>query len=145
MRILINLSAALLTLVLFSATIVAQTGITVGMMEPISTVDSLTNPFPDSGAEKLRPLLFDSLVKQDATLNYTGELAENFSISSDGGTIRFVLRDGIEFHDGRPLTSADVKYTFDSLFESGSYKAGAFYETILGKRTGPTISYKAPG
>ena len=36
-------------------------------------------------------------------------------------TYVFHLRRGVKFHDGRPLTSADVKFTFDSIL-SGAMK-----------------------
>jgi len=42
-----------------------------------------------------------------------GELAERWETSEDGRSVTFHLRDGVLFHDGQPLTSADVKHTFD--------------------------------
>jgi peptide/nickel transport system substrate-binding protein len=38
------------------------------------------------------------------------------------------LRQGVRFHDGRPLTSADVKFTFESILNPATHspKAGAF-------------------
>lgn len=44
-----------------------------------------------------------------------GDLAEDWSVSDDGLTYTFKLRDGITFHDGTPLTSADVKASYDRL------------------------------
>jgi ABC-type transport system substrate-binding protein len=41
------------------------------------------------------------------------DLAESWALSADGLAYTFVLRKGLKFHDGKPCTSADVKYTFD--------------------------------
>ncbi len=41
------------------------------------------------------------------------DLAESYEISSDGRVYTFRLRRGVKFHDGKPCTSEDVKYTFD--------------------------------
>jgi len=41
-----------------------------------------------------------------------GDLAEEWEMSEDGMTYTFKLREGVEFHDGTPLTSADVKATY---------------------------------
>ncbi|ODT67026.1 MAG: hypothetical protein ABS75_25955 [Pelagibacterium sp. SCN 63-23] len=42
-----------------------------------------------------------------------GDLAESWEVSPDGLAITFKLRQNVNFHDGMPMTSADVKYTFD--------------------------------
>ena len=42
-----------------------------------------------------------------------GDLAESWELSSDGLTYTFNLVQNAKFHDGVPMTSADVKYTFD--------------------------------
>ena len=52
-----------------------------------------------------------------------GELAESWQTSPDGLTWTFKLRQGVKFHDGQELTSADVKFTFDRLFEKSPGKS----------------------
>jgi peptide/nickel transport system substrate-binding protein len=42
-----------------------------------------------------------------------GELAESFDASADGRTLTFRLRRDATFHDGRPVTAADVKWSLD--------------------------------
>ena len=44
-------------------------------------------------------------------------------MSKDGLTWTFKLRQGVKFHDGQELTSADVKFTFDRLFEKSPGKS----------------------
>lgn len=81
----------------------------------------------DAQSQHLDGLIFDGLVKLDAQMNIVPDLAERWE-SPDPLTYAFHLRPGVKFHDGRPLTSADVKYTFDSLMsgEVRSVKRGTF-------------------
>lgn len=44
-----------------------------------------------------------------------GDLAKSWSISPDGLTYEFKLHENVKFHDGTPLTSKDVKVSFDRL------------------------------
>jgi len=54
-----------------------------------------------------------SLVTIDKNFNVVPSLAEKFETSADLLTYTFHLRSGVKFHDGRPMTSADVKYSFE--------------------------------
>lgn len=68
----------------------------------------------DGASERIDMLLFDSLLHRDEHFNLQPMLAERWEIP-DPQTYIFHLRSGVRFHDGRPLTSRDVKYTIDSL------------------------------
>jgi len=74
----------------------------------------------DAQSEHLHGLIFDSLVAHDAQMNPTPDLAESWE-NPDPLTYVFHLRRGVKFNDGRPFTSADVKFTFDSII-SGQVK-----------------------
>jgi peptide/nickel transport system substrate-binding protein len=74
----------------------------------------------DAQSEHLHGLIFDSLVAHDSQMNIVPDLAERWE-ARDAQTYVFQLRKGVRFHDGRALTSADVKYTFDSIL-SGQIK-----------------------
>jgi peptide/nickel transport system substrate-binding protein len=50
---------------------------------------------------------------QVSTENIIPDLAEKWDISPDGKTYTFHLRQGVKFHDGKPLTATDVKYSLD--------------------------------
>ncbi len=52
--------------------------------------------------------IFEALFTWDADLHVMPELPDECTISPDGLIYRFVLREGVRFHDGAPLTSRDV-------------------------------------
>ncbi len=104
--------------------------VTVALSEKFSAFDTLTSTSSDVAAERVRNLMFNALVKKDENFDYVGELAKEIRSSEDGLTITFILQDGVKFHNGKEFTSADVKYTFDELFKSNGFKAGAFFDTI---------------
>jgi peptide/nickel transport system substrate-binding protein len=70
----------------------------------------------DAVSQRLDSLIFSSLVELDAQRIPRGDLAVSWD-TPDAVTYVFHLRSGLKFHDGRALTSADVKYTFDSILD----------------------------
>lgn len=88
--------------------------------------------------------MFNSLVRKNEKFEYVGELAKEIKPSEDGKVITFVLQDNVKFHNGKEFTSADVKYTFEQLFKSNGYKAGAFVDTIEDKRVPHIVSIDTP-
>jgi peptide/nickel transport system substrate-binding protein len=68
----------------------------------------------DAQSERIDELLFDSLVRRDDHFNLQPWLADRWEIP-DPLTYIFHLHHGVRFHNGQPLTSRDVKWTFDSL------------------------------
>ena len=63
--------------------------------------------------------LHDALVKPMPAGLYTPCLAESFTQSKDGLTYEFVLRKGARFHNGEPVTAADVKFSLERYKGSG--------------------------
>ncbi|MGH2625883.1 MAG: ABC transporter substrate-binding protein, partial [Anaerolineales bacterium] len=60
---------------------------------------------------------YNLLVKFDLP-NYpkvVGDLAESWTISKDGKTYTFKIRQNVKFHDGAVLTSRDIKATYDKI------------------------------
>lgn len=55
----------------------------------------------------------DSIVTIDEGFNVIPNLAESFEQSADGLTYTFRLRQDVKFHNGQPMTAADVKYSFE--------------------------------
>lgn len=72
---------------------------------------ALINPLlsTDAAAAKIEGLIFNGLVKRNADMTISPDLAERWEITSTPPRATFHLRRGVKFHDGSPLTSADVK------------------------------------
>ena len=68
----------------------------------------------DAQSERICELLFEGLVRRDGNFELKPRLAESWEIP-DPLTYIFHLRHDVRFHDGRAMTSADVKWTLDSL------------------------------
>lgn len=61
----------------------------------------------------LTSLIYSGLVRANPSGGFVPDLAEKYEISEDGTTYSFHLREGLTFHDGTPLTSADVRFTVE--------------------------------
>ena len=72
-----------------------------------SDTEAFINPFMVLYA------IHDALVKPMPGGDNTPSLAESWSVSRDGLTYEFVLRKGVKFHNGDPVTAEDVKFSFD--------------------------------
>jgi peptide/nickel transport system substrate-binding protein len=84
----------------------------------------------DAQAEHIDSLLFDALVRRDEHFGLQPFLATSWE-TPNPLTWVFHLRTGARFHDGRPLTARDVKFTIDSILDGTviSVKAGSFTTT----------------
>jgi peptide/nickel transport system substrate-binding protein len=78
---------------------------------------------PALSRSRRSPLMYSQLVRFDETMTPRPELAESWETSKDGLAWTFKLREGVKFHDGQEMTSADVKFTFDRLFEKSPGKS----------------------
>jgi len=63
--------------------------------------------------------IFSRLVAMDVGCEPYPDLAESWDISPDYKTFTFKLRENALWHDGKPVTSADVKYTYETMIEKG--------------------------
>ncbi len=67
----------------------------------------------DTTSEQVVKMLYNTLLKFQDDGTVVGDLAESWSVSEDKLTWTFNLKQGVKFHNGKELTSADVKATFD--------------------------------
>jgi len=88
--------------------------IVVGMTNAAVNLDSRVGT--DEASQKAHQLIYNSLVRIDASLRVVPELAETLE-SPDPLTYVARLRHGVKFHNGRELTAEDVAYTFRSLID----------------------------
>lgn len=75
----------------------------------------------------------DTLATRDIeTLEFKPRLAEKWETSKDGKVITFTLRKNAVFHDGKPVTAEDVKYSYDAIFEPAFNAADkrVYYEGV---------------
>ena len=59
--------------------------------------------------------IFNGLVELDDNANPHPDLADSWDVSDDSTQFTFHLAEGVRWHDGEPMTSADVKFTFESV------------------------------
>src|SRR6266511_650621 len=116
----------------------------IALGDNIKTIYPIGSPSVDAASERVRTLMFNSLVKKNEKFDYVPELASNIQRSEDGLAFTFTLRDGVTFHDGRPFTSADAKYTLDTLLTSTFAKAASFFEGSGANKTAYLKSVEAP-
>ena len=60
-------------------------------------------------------VVYDQHVAQNSMESIVPDLATGWSWSEEGTELRFPLRQGVKWHDGKPFTAADVKCTWDLL------------------------------
>jgi peptide/nickel transport system substrate-binding protein len=60
-------------------------------------------------------VVYDQHVAQNGMESIVPDLATGWSWSEDGTELKFPLRQGVKWHDGKPFTAADVKCTWDLL------------------------------
>ncbi len=68
---------------------------------------------PDHNSEIVATQITDSLVQYDDRLELLPRVAESYEFSDGGRTLVFRLRPGVRWHDGRPVTAADVIFSVE--------------------------------
>src|SRR5690348_7887138 len=106
------------------------------------------NPlYSTAGSEQgVERLIYGALVRVNDKLETVPDLAEKVDVSPDATTYTFTLKKGINFSDGQPLTSKDVRFTFERAIDkrAATYWRGRLLDiqgaTEYGDQQAPTIS-----
>ena len=78
-----------------------------GWLDPQGHIPALTQQYYDY-------LVHDALIKPMPQGIFTYSLAEHAEVAADFTKAAFRLRPGLKFHDGHPLTTAEVKWTYEN-------------------------------
>jgi peptide/nickel transport system substrate-binding protein len=106
------------------------------------------NPlYSTAGSEQgVERLIYGALVRVNDKLETVPDLAEKVDASPDATTYTFTLKKGITFSDGQPLTSKDVRFTFERAVDkrAATYWRGRLLDikgaTEYGDQQAPNIS-----
>ncbi|WP_425053516.1 ABC transporter substrate-binding protein [Psychromarinibacter sp. S121] len=78
------------------------------LSEPVGLVSAVSSQGPIA---QISPKIFDGLVEYDLDMNPQPQMATSVEMSDDAQTMTVVLREGLTWHDGEPITSADVAFS----------------------------------
>ena len=92
----------------------------------------------DAQAEHIGALIFDSVVRKDEHYNLQPALAERWEWR-DPLTLVLHIRSGVRFHDGKPLTAADVAWSIESMHNGAlvTPKSGNFASVRIAEAVDP--------
>jgi len=107
------------------------------VMATIGDIDSLDPAYAyDTASGEAQQLIYETLVFYDgeSTTEFVPMLATEWTVSTDGLTYRFKIREGVKFHNGNDLTPEDVEYTFERgmVQDYGAGPQWMFFEPLLG-------------
>ena len=86
------------------------------------------------GPSDIEGAIFSGLVKLNTDMEVVPDIAEKWRVSDDRSIYTFTLRDGVLFHDGRPVTAQDFKYSWERALSPALESPVAF--TYLGDIAG---------
>jgi len=80
--------------------------------------------------------IFSGLVTLNPDLEVVPDIAESWEVSEDGTVYTFHLRKDVKFHDGKPVTAHDFKYSIERACDpaTGSVVADTYLGDIVGAK-----------
>ena len=102
----------------------AASGVEEGLLRAAALYDIKTMDVAQTTDDYMVPMnifdrLFEVEVQSDGTSEIVPSLVTDYSVSDDGLTYSFTLREGVVFSNGSALTASDVQYTFERLLTAG--------------------------
>lgn len=138
------LLAASLAVAAFAAPAFAQDGgsiLRVGTNSP----EVLDPAFAPNDSETLFVRsIYDYLIELEPDNSLSPNLATEYTISEDGLTYTFPLREGVVFHDGSTFEAEDVVFTFERLREVGSPAVNLLGEFTVSAPDAATVVFTLP-
>lgn len=122
-RISVTMTAVLAAGMLLPAGVSSAAAAEDGLLRSAVLYDMTTMDVAKTTDDYMVPLnVFDRLFETrmvDGTAQEVGSLCTDYSVSDDGLTYDFTIRDDVVFSNGNALTASDVQYTFERLLKMG--------------------------
>jgi peptide/nickel transport system substrate-binding protein len=97
----------------------------------------------ESASAAIASNIFNSLLKYNGNLDIEGDLAESWQISDDQKTITFKLKPNLLWADGKPLTSADVLFTWKTVTDENTRSPYASdYQLVSNAEATDALTFK---
>lgn len=118
----------------------------VGWTSPPDVMNPFT--FTTTASNEILWLIYDTLLEYDLDLNSQPSLALSRTMSDGGSSYTYKLRTGVTWHDGKPFTANDVKYTFEVMAKNNLGQAAwslvDFDSVEVVNSHEVTVTYKKP-
>ncbi len=103
--------------------------ITVGLGTSLGGLDPM-GPLDARG--EVVPAVFETLTRHSGTGSAVPWLASSIEVEQSGRRLQIRLREGVQFHDGRPLTTRDVRASFERLLRRPGSRQRGLLKSIVG-------------
>ena len=100
-----------------------KTGGTILIGQSAEPITLNPNGKTDGSMDIIAQNVFSRLMKTNNNEEVIPDLATGYTVSEDGLTYTFTLPENVKFHDGEPLTSDDVQFTFETILEQQCFAA----------------------
>ena len=121
-----------LTTAAYAQTPVKGGTVRIFLSEPTGLVSAISSAGPIA---QISPKLFEGLVVYDADMKMQPRMAKSVVMSADGKTLTIVLREGLKWHDGKPITSADVAFSATKVWSKFHSRGRSTYAALTGVDT----------
>lgn len=105
-------------------------------LNSFDTQNALSTP-----SETILRNMFNRLFMRTTDMEVVPELLAGFELVNET-TWKFTLKEGVTFHNGDPLTSEDVKFTFDRVTTDSSLKEYTYYKGIVGVNVIDSLTFE---